>query len=78
VNLQSHNQLASSNLNRDTWTDEAIQSLFNTSFLFWQRGHTSLDGQEYLRLYRVTEDHLPHIAIINPITGAKVKAWTVS
>ena len=31
--------------NRDTWTDETVISLLRTSFIFWQRGHTSPDAQ---------------------------------
>ncbi len=78
VNIQSHSEFSSHLLNRDVWTNETIESLFRTSFLFWQRGHTTRDGQDYMRTYKVAEDDLPHIAFIDPRTGAKMLTLTVS
>lgn len=40
-------------------------------FVFWQRGHTSQDARSYMGLYHVSESELPHIAILDPRTGAK-------
>eukprot|EP01034_Spumella_vulgaris_P021642 gene21642-27682_t len=71
VNIQSHNEFTSHLLNRDVWTNETIVDLFRTTFLFWQRGHTSRDGRDYMTMHKVTEDQLPHIAFIDPRTGAK-------
>lgn len=43
--------------------------------VFWQRGHLTEDGKQYLQLYRVDPvSELPHIAIIDARTGAKVAA----
>ena len=78
VNLQSHEQFSSQLLNRDTWTDETIESILRTTYLFWQRGHTTLDGKSYMRTYKINaDDDLPHIAIIDPRTGAKLVTLTV-
>lgn len=43
-----------------------------STFLLWQRGHTSRDGAVYMRVHRITEDDLPHIGVIDPRTGAKL------
>ena len=78
VNLQSHEQFSSQLLNRDTWTDETIESILRSTYLFWQRGHTTRDGKAYMRTYKINaDDDLPHIAIIDPRTGAKLVTLTV-
>jgi len=78
VNLQSHYQFPAQLLNRDTWSDETIESFLRTTYLFWQRGHTTYDGKLYMRTYKINDDDdLPHIAIIDPRTGAKLITLTV-
>ena len=77
VNIQSHLQFASDELNRDTWSDENIKWILRSQFLFWQRGHTSPDGQEFMRLYKIQEEDLPIIMIIEPMTGAKKATYKV-
>ena len=65
-------------LNRDTWVDETVVSFLRTTFLLWQRGHTSGDAISYIRMHRLNpEEDLPHIAIIDPRTGAKLISWMV-
>jgi thioredoxin-related protein len=71
VNIQSHEEFASHQLNRDTWTDETVQEILRENFVFWQRGHTSLDAKNYSTLYHINENDLPHIGIIDPRTGSK-------
>ena len=39
VNIQNHLEFASSQLNRDTWTDDTVVSIVRSSFIFWQRGN---------------------------------------
>jgi hypothetical protein len=78
VNIQTHEEFASHMLNRDTWVDETIESILRTTYMLWQRGHTSGDGAAYMRLYHLTEEDLPHIGIIDPRTGAKLLTLTVS
>jgi len=65
-------------LNRDTWVHETMESVLRTTFLLWQRGHTSGEGQAYMRMHRLENDDLPHIGIIDPRTGAKLLTLTVS
>jgi hypothetical protein len=72
VNIQSHLEFSSQMMNRDTFVDETIISLLRTSFVFWQRGHTSPDAQAYMRTHTVREEDLPHLAVIDSRTGAKI------
>mmetsp|Transcript_702 Transcript_702/g.1211 ORF Transcript_702/g.1211 Transcript_702/m.1211 type:complete len:830 (-) Transcript_702:2695-5184(-) len=71
VNLQSHEQFASHMLNRDTWAHETVDSVLRSTFVFWQRGHTSGQGRAYMQMHKLSEEDLPHIGIIDPRTGAK-------
>lgn len=76
VNIQNHEEFSSHQLNRDTWVNETIQMLFSPgegSFTFWQRGHTSEDGETFLHRYGFSEHELPVIAIIHPTIGAIMK-----
>jgi hypothetical protein len=78
VNLQSHLEFTSHLLNRDTWTHETIIDILQTSFLFWQRGHTTGDGLQYMNMHRLSQDDdLPHIGVIDPRTGARLLSLTV-
>lgn len=72
VNIQSHEEFGSHQLNRDTWVDDTIQEILRENFVFWQRGHTSMDGKNYMALYHILAEDLPHIGIIDPRTGAKI------
>jgi len=65
-------------LNRDTWVHETMESVLRSTFLLWQRGHTSGEGQAYMRMHRLNDDDLPHIGVIDPRTGAKLLTLTVS
>lgn len=78
MNIQSHHEFMSHTLNRDVWSNDTIDSILRTSFLFWQRGSTSADGVKYMQTYRLTADDLPHIGIIDPRTGAKKLQLLVS
>lgn len=78
MNIQSHEQFASHMLNRDTWVHETMESVLRTTYLLWQRGHTSGEGQAYMRMHRLENDDLPHIGIIDPRTGAKLLTLTVN
>ena len=36
VNLQSNDEFASHQLNRDTWSNPTVKSTIQNSFIFWQ------------------------------------------
>ena len=77
VNMQSVDIFDSHRLNRDTWSNETIQALLESSFVFWQRSTTSSAGQNFLRLYAANggAEEMPQITIIGP-TGAKILTHT--
>jgi hypothetical protein len=74
VNIQSHEAWISNELNR-TFHDETIECIFRGQYLFWQRGHTSHDGQEFMRLYKINSEDLPVMIILDPNTGARKKTF---
>lgn len=74
VNIQSHEVWFSNELNR-TFADETIECIFRGQYLFWQRGHTSHDGKEFMRLYKIDPNDLPIMFIIEPNTGARLKTF---
>ncbi len=74
VNMQSIDVFQCHRLNRDTWSNDTIQTLLKSSFIFWQRSTTSSAGQNFLRLYPnndTSDDDYPQIIIIGP-TGSKL------
>uniref|UniRef100_A0A6T6NHI3 UBX domain-containing protein n=1 Tax=Timspurckia oligopyrenoides TaxID=708627 RepID=A0A6T6NHI3_9RHOD len=74
VNIQAHDEFACHVLNRDIWSNESLQSLIDSSFLFWQRYLISADGEKYKTYYPFTE--VPHIALIDPRTGERLISWS--
>lgn len=36
VNIQDHQQFSSHMLNRDTWSDDVVQNVVASAFVFWQ------------------------------------------
>lgn len=58
-----------------TFHDETIECIFRGQYLFWQRGHTSHDGQEFMRLYKINSEDLPVMIILDPNTGARKKTF---
>ena len=59
----------------EQWSNETIQTLVESSFVFWQRSTSSSAGQNFLRLYSNSEEEMPQIIIIGP-TGAKILMHT--
>ena len=46
------------------------------SFLFWQQYHDSAEGSTYKRFYLQNDPALPHIGVVDPVTGQLVKKWS--
>jgi hypothetical protein len=74
VNIQQAEVFASHMLNRDVWRDETIQDIVTGSFLFWQRDDKSTEGVQFCQYYNCGHV-LPHICVIDPRTGRRVKSW---
>ena len=78
INIQNHEVFESHMLNRDTWANETVEALLRNSFIFWQRGSTSVDARSYMLLHNVADEQLPHIAVVDARTGSKIHVMKVS
>ncbi|KAG5517853.1 hypothetical protein PMAC_000307 [Pneumocystis sp. 'macacae'] len=67
VNLQDNTDFSCQKLNRDLWKDQRIKDVYTA---------VSPDGILYQQFYPIKE--YPHIAIIDPRTGERVKIWSNS
>lgn len=76
INLQDNTDFSCQKLNRDLWKDQRIKDVIVENFIFLQYISTSQDGILYQRFYPIKE--YPHIAIIDPRTGERVKVWNSS
>lgn len=74
VNIQQAEEFASHQLNRDVWSDDTVQSILDSNFLFWQRDDKSAEGNAFCQYYKC-EHQLPNICIIDPRTGRNCKSW---
>ena len=76
VNIQDQREFGSHLLNRDTWSDDTVQSIVASAFVFYQNYACSDDGARYCSLYHIEADMLPHIGILDPRTGQKLLDMT--
>lgn len=74
VNIQQAEVFASHTLNRDVWSDETVRDVVGEHFLFWQRDDKSHEGQQFCQYYSCGHQ-LPHICVVDPRTGRRVKGW---
>jgi len=74
VNIQQAEVFASHTLNRDVWSDDTVKDIIQGSFLFWQRDDKSTEGDQFCHLHQCGHQ-LPHICVIDPRTGRRVKNW---
>ncbi|KAJ5915511.1 hypothetical protein N7466_011444 [Penicillium verhagenii] len=79
VNIQDQSIFDCQVLNRDLWKDKGIQETIKEHFIFLQFSKDDPRAASYLQYYfqaSDVSDNYPHIAIVDPRTGEKVKAWT--
>lgn len=76
VNIQDKLVFASHRLNRDTWSDDVVQNLVASGFVFWQNYWASEYGKKFCNLYQIERDSLPIVIIIDPRTGEIRQRWT--
>ena len=74
VNIQSEGEFKCHELNRDLWNHIDMKDIVRTSFVFWQQLDVSSEGALYCQRYHVQS--FPHIAIIDPRTGATIWTYT--
>ena len=72
VNILSPESFSSHELNRDTWSDDTVQSVIEENFVLWIRSNKSIHGLEYVKLHCVPPEDIPIIAIVDPRTGAQI------
>ncbi|POM61653.1 hypothetical protein PHPALM_29303, partial [Phytophthora palmivora] len=75
VNIQDEIVFASHMLNRDTWSDDVVQNLVASGFVFWQNYWASEHGKKFCSLYQIDRDSLPIVVIIDPRTGEIRQRW---
>ncbi|KAL4150918.1 hypothetical protein PRNP1_010307 [Phytophthora ramorum] len=76
VNIQDEIVFASHMLNRDTWSDDVVQNLVASGFVFWQNYWASEHGKKFCSLYQIDRGSLPIVVIIDPRTGEIRQRWT--
>jgi len=60
-------------MNRDLWSDKTVKDVVKEAFIFLQYGSDTQEGKRYVTFYPI--DSYPHVAIIDPRTGERVKVW---
>ncbi|KAJ3010331.1 hypothetical protein HKX48_007454 [Thoreauomyces humboldtii] len=73
ITLNESSEFPCQVLNRDLWKDSAVQALVKEHFIFLYWNATSPASQEHKIMYPF--DNYPYFAIIDPITGERMKAW---
>lgn len=76
VNIQDETVFTSHMLNRDTWSDDIVQNVVESGFVFWQNYWSNEPTRKYISLYPLQREELPHIAIIDPRSGQRLAQWT--
>ncbi|QPG75805.1 hypothetical protein FOA43_003167 [Brettanomyces nanus] len=76
VNIQDVTDFRCQCLNRDFWSSNQIKDLVRENFVFLQYQHDSANGEMYRNLYPFSE--YPHISIIDPWTGERLKMWSAN
>jgi len=71
VDIQNISEFACQVLNRDLWNEKAVKEVIRAHFLFLQFNSASPEGRQYINYYPI--DSYPHIAIIDPRTGERVR-----
>ncbi|KAG9293852.1 hypothetical protein G9A89_019190 [Geosiphon pyriformis] len=75
VNIQDSSEFACFVLNRDLWSDSTVKDVIRADFYFLQFDHDHPEGRRYTSFYPI--ENYPHIAIIDPRTGERIKVWSI-
>ncbi|ODV77515.1 uncharacterized protein CANTADRAFT_23633 [Suhomyces tanzawaensis NRRL Y-17324] len=74
INIQDASEFQCQVLNRDFWSNSRVKQVVNDEFIFMQYQNDSPNGVNYLNFYSTSA--FPHIAILDPLTGERVRTWT--
>ena len=76
LNIQDVGNFRCQVLNRDLWSDRQLKKMIRQNFIFLQFQYESRNAEPYLNFYgKLDKESLPHIAILDPITGERLKQW---
>merc|ERR1719247_203710 len=50
--------------------------IVSASFIFWQQYFDHEEGAKYCRYYLANQPQMPHIGLVDPVTGQLIKSWT--
>lgn len=76
INIQDAGIFQCQALNRDLWSSKDVKRLIKPNFVFLQYQYESRNAQPYVNFYGLqNKDDLPHIAILDPMTGERLKQW---
>ncbi|KAI8897633.1 thioredoxin-like protein [Globomyces pollinis-pini] len=75
VTIHDPSEFACQALNRDLWKDSSVKELIKKHFIFTQFNVNSPDGLEHRNYYPY--HNYPYIAIIDPLTGERMKQWNL-
>ena len=79
VNIQDPSIFDCQVLNRDIWKNPGIMDTVKENFIFMQYSKDDPKGNQYVQYYfqnKDSQEAYPHIAIVDPRTGEKVKVWS--
>ena len=84
LDLHDTSQFVCACLNRDIYSDQTVQDFIRENLLFLQVSTNDVHGNNYHSLYPVptfetnhgeTLPRMPHLAMLDPRTGERVKLW---
>ncbi|CAR27949.1 hypothetical protein ZYGR_0N04360 [Zygosaccharomyces rouxii] len=76
VNVQDSGVFQCQALNRDLWSSKDVKKVVKPNFVFLQYQFDSRNAEPYINFYGLrSKDDLPHIAILDPLTGERLKQW---
>ncbi|AMD19762.1 HCL389Wp [Eremothecium sinecaudum] len=76
INIQVVDIFQCQMLNRDLWSNPEVRKIIKPNFIFLQYQYESRSAQNYVQFYDLRDrDGLPHIAILDPLTGERLKQW---
>ncbi len=77
INIQCSDIFQCQMLNRDLWSDANLKAFIKKNFVFLQYQYESRLASVYIQRYGLhNRDDCPHIAILDPMTGERLKFWS--
>ncbi|KAJ3054395.1 hypothetical protein HK097_001946 [Rhizophlyctis rosea] len=75
VSVNKTDEFASHVMNRDLFSQQSVKDFIKEHFVFILWGADSTEGQQHAVRYPI--QGYPYLAIIDPLTGERVKQWNV-